>query len=60
MGDVVRKFVDVSKGLVIIDNPNNFDNWGKLTDIADRYVRISDNGYSLLRFDSIDNFLTRI
>jgi len=60
MGDIIKKFVDVSKGLVIIDSPNNFDNWGKLTDIADRYVRISDNGYSLLRFDSIDNFLTQI
>jgi len=50
----------VSKGFIIIDNVANFADWESLEEKADYCKQIGSSNFSLLRFDSIDNFLTQI
>ena len=57
--DVVRKFQKVSKGFIIIDNVSNFTDWELLEEKADYCKQLGSSKFSLLRFDSIDNFLTQ-
>ena len=56
----MSKFVDVCNGFAIIDSPDNFKNWNRLVEVSDWNERLSDNGYSFLRYDSIDNFISQI
>ena len=58
--NVMSKFVDVCNGFAIIDSPDNFKNWNRLVEVSDWNERLSDNGYSFLRYDSIDNFISQI
>ena len=58
--DVIRKFQKVSKGFIIIDHVSNFVEWELLEEKADHCKRMGSSNFSLLRFDSIDNFLTQI
>lgn len=57
--DVIRKFQRVSKGFIIIDNVANFADWESLEEKADYCKQQGSSNFSLLRFDSIDNFLTQ-